>query len=89
MCLCRGAFSAFTLLVGRQEGHPACKKTEWWGVGVVICLERSADLSLQVADRSLIQTTDAERRTTSPAGLQSAIDLCVAKYAPHGRSFVR
>ena len=24
------------LLVGRQEGHPACKKTEWWDVGVVI-----------------------------------------------------
>jgi len=21
-----GAFSALTLLVGRQEGHPACKK---------------------------------------------------------------
>jgi len=21
------------LLVGRQEGHPACKKTEWWGGG--------------------------------------------------------
>jgi len=32
-----------TLLVGRQEGHPACK-TEWWGAGVVICLERGADL---------------------------------------------
>ena len=29
------AFSALTLLVGRQEGHPACKKTEWWGAGVV------------------------------------------------------
>jgi len=26
------AFSALTLLVGRQEGHPACKKTEWWGL---------------------------------------------------------
>ena len=38
------AFSALTLLVGRQEGHPACKKTEWWGAGVAICLERSADL---------------------------------------------
>ena len=25
---------ALTLLVGRQEGHPACKKL-WWGVGVV------------------------------------------------------
>jgi len=33
------AFSALTLLVGRQEGHPACKKTEWWGAGVFICLE--------------------------------------------------
>jgi len=22
-----------------QEGHPACKKTERWGAGVVVCLE--------------------------------------------------
>ena len=28
------------------EGHPACKKTEWWGAGVVICLERGADLHM-------------------------------------------
>jgi len=40
------AFSALTLLVGRQEGHPACKKTEWWGAGVVICMERGADLHM-------------------------------------------
>jgi len=40
----RFAFSAMTLLVGRQEGHPACKKTEWWGAGVVVCLERGAHL---------------------------------------------
>ena len=40
------AFSALTLLVGRQEGHPACKKTEPWGAGVVICLERGADLHM-------------------------------------------
>ena len=33
------------LLVGRQEGHPACKNlSEWWGASVVICLERGADL---------------------------------------------
>jgi len=32
----KGAFSALTLLVGWQEGHPACKKTEWWGAGMVI-----------------------------------------------------
>jgi len=40
------AFSALTLLVGRYEGHPACKKTEWWGAGMVICLERCADLHM-------------------------------------------
>ena len=38
------SFSALTLLVGRQEGHPACKKTEWWGAGMVICPERGAEL---------------------------------------------
>jgi len=32
------------LLVGRQEGHPAWKKLEWWGAGVVICLELGAGL---------------------------------------------
>ena len=41
----QAAFSALTLLVGRQEGHPACKK-RWWGTGVVICLERGADLHM-------------------------------------------
>ena len=40
------AFTALTLLVGWQEGHPACKKTEWWGAGMVICLERRADLHM-------------------------------------------
>jgi len=29
-----------TLLVVRREGHPACKKTEMWVTGMVICLER-------------------------------------------------
>jgi len=29
------AFSAFMLLVGWQEGHLACKKTEWWGAGLL------------------------------------------------------
>ena len=37
-------FSALTLLVGQQEGHPACKKLDWWGTGMVICLERDADI---------------------------------------------
>jgi len=37
MCV---AFGALILLVGRQEGHPA------WGAGVVICVERGADLHM-------------------------------------------
>jgi len=40
------AFSALTLLVGWQEGHSACKKLEWWGTGMVICLELDADLHM-------------------------------------------
>jgi len=43
-----------TLFVGRQEGHPACKKTEWWGAGVVICLERGADLPSRCHCHSLV-----------------------------------
>jgi len=39
------AFSALTLLVGRQEGLPPVKN-EWWGAGVVICLECDADLHM-------------------------------------------
>ena len=40
------AFSALTLLVGRQEGHPACKKLSGGGAGVVIRLELGADLRM-------------------------------------------
>jgi len=41
-------FSALTLLVWRQEGHPACKNrvVGCWAAGVVICLERGADLHM-------------------------------------------
>jgi len=45
--VCRSyTFSALTLLVKRQQGHPACKKLEWWGAGMVICLLRGADLHM-------------------------------------------
>jgi len=36
------AFSALMPLVGWQEGHTACKNCG--GAGMVICLERGADL---------------------------------------------
>lgn len=43
---------------------------------------------ISVADRSIITTTDAERKVVTPEGLQTGIDGIVAKY-PNGRSFVR
>uniref|UniRef100_A0A672GY92 Phosphoacetylglucosamine mutase n=1 Tax=Salarias fasciatus TaxID=181472 RepID=A0A672GY92_SALFA len=45
-------------------------------------------LKVKVSDRRVIDTTDAERRAVSPAGLQDAIDSLVKKYR-QARSFVR
>ncbi|KAG2468583.1 AGM1 mutase, partial [Polypterus senegalus] len=45
-------------------------------------------LKVKVADRRVIDTTDAERRAVSPPGLQEAIDNLVQKYNL-SRAFVR
>ena len=42
-------FSALTLLVGRQEGHPACKKTGCWFVGGDDLTGALHDLKLQLS----------------------------------------
>jgi len=63
------AFNALTLLVGRKEGHLACKKTEWWGAGVAICLERGADL--HTAGNSVFRYSKTE------ANLQRIFNSCI------------
>jgi len=40
------AFSALTLLVGRQEGHPAYKKLSGGVLAWLSCQERRADLHM-------------------------------------------
>ncbi|XP_069707372.1 phosphoacetylglucosamine mutase [Phaenicophaeus curvirostris] len=45
-------------------------------------------LKVQVADRRVIDTTDAERRAVTPSGLQEKIDALVKKYKL-SRAFVR
>jgi len=45
VCVCGSAFSALTLLVGRQERHPACKNLSG-ACCMVICLERGAGLHM-------------------------------------------
>jgi len=45
------AFGALLLLVGWQEGHLTCKKTEWWGADVIICLGQGAHLHIAHIDQ--------------------------------------
>ncbi|GAA6067687.1 phosphoacetylglucosamine mutase-like, partial [Tachysurus ichikawai] len=45
-------------------------------------------LKVKVADRCVIDTTDAERKAVTPAGLQDSIDALVKKYK-QARAFVR
>ena len=42
-CLCLQCFDAVGWAAGKALG---LQKTEWWGAGVVICLERGADLHI-------------------------------------------
>jgi len=48
------AFSALMLLVGWQEGYPVCKKTEWWGAGVVLPLTVSCLSKIQIGFTFLV-----------------------------------
>ena len=45
-CPCVVVLQSLMLFVGRQEGHSVCKKTDWWGAGMVICLRWGADLRM-------------------------------------------
>lgn len=50
----------------------------------------SRQLKVRVADRSVIKTTDAERKVAEPLGMQQQIDAIVSKFQDcQGRSFVR
>ena len=68
VCVC-----ALTLLVGRQEGHLACKKTEWFA-GVVICLGRGADLHMaQLMPVPLIISWSSKSRLVLPFWLTQVV----------------
>jgi len=59
------AFSA--LLVGQQEGHRPVKKLEWWGAGMVICLERGVDLHMaQLMSRHSLSLASVKSRLILP-----------------------
>ena len=84
------AFSALILLARHQERHQACKKLSEWGAGMVICLERGADLHmaqlmllpLTVSCFSKIQTGFTFPVVAHPGSpRQRAVKwVCVSKY---------
>merc|ERR1711924_110219 len=59
--------------------------TEWF---VMYSDLPNRQIKVMVKDRSVFETTDAERICVKPEGLQKEIDELVAK-VPRGRSFVR
>ena len=66
------SFSAFTLSVGWQEGNLACRKLEWGGAGVVICLERGADLHMaQLMPLPLTVSCSVKSTLVLPSGTGS------------------
>ena len=70
------AFSGLTLLVGRQEGiRPV--KTEWWGAGVVVCLERGADLCKDPRVQPPLSSKFACKKTHINS-IRASLSICVS-----------
>jgi phosphoacetylglucosamine mutase len=91
--------SAFVKLINQAVGDAvsdlllveACLRLKGWTLEDWNSLYTdlpSYQSKVKVKDRSLVKTTDAERKTTSPAGLQEAVDELVSKVSK-GRAFVR
>jgi len=85
------------LLVEQQKEHPACK-TEWWAAGMVICLDRGANmhmaqlmpLPLTVSCFSKIQigfTSLIPAHPGSP-GKRAVKRVCVCVYSSLNQAFL-
>ena len=70
------AFSALTLLVGRQEGHPACKKTERWGAGA------GCYRSISPVYRALSSLRIYKQISSSPRFVMSICSCCAPVWKP-------
>ncbi|KAG7245636.1 hypothetical protein CRUP_018658, partial [Coryphaenoides rupestris] len=71
-----------------QKIQQLCEDSDGERQSAAVLLKNSVDLINQVSDRRVIETTDAERRTVSPPGLQEAIDRSVETHR-QGRAFAR
>jgi len=64
----RTVVCVLTLLVGQQEGHLACKRTEWWDAGMVMCLGQGADWHMaQLMPMPLTMSCSSKSRLVLPS----------------------
>jgi len=55
-------------LVWWQEGHPVCKKTEWWDAGMDMCLGQGAGLNMaQLMPLPLTVSCSSKSRLVLPS----------------------
>jgi len=73
VCVC---VSGLTLLVGRQEGHPACKKTERWGAGA------GCYRSISPVYRALSSLRIHKQIASSPRFVMSICSCCTPVWKP-------
>ncbi|RPA72714.1 Phosphoacetylglucosamine mutase [Ascobolus immersus RN42] len=73
------------LFVEVALAHKSWSVNEWSGLYTDL---PNRLVRVEVEDRTIFQTTDAERKLISPPGIQELIDACVGKYK-QGRSFAR
>jgi len=64
-------------LVGRQEGHLACKNLEWQGTGVVIGLERGAN-DLYKVQLMLMPPSKIQNGSSFCCQLTQAVHQCIS-----------
>jgi len=62
LCYLNSAFSALTLLVGRQEGHPACKKLSGGVTAWLSCIwPRAFQFAIRIDSNRLVMRIDSNR----------------------------
>ena len=79
------AVSALSLSVGQQKEHLACKETEWWGSGMVVCLDRGADDLPVVQLMPLSPPTSLFQRNLEWFTLRKAIKRVLLLLSPQTR----
>jgi len=71
--------------LGGRKGIRPVKNWEWWGAGVVVCLERGADLHMAQQYEHVSESAPILRRSSPPPPTQHMVPLVPSPH-PNGTS---